>query len=189
MVERFARAFPDHPAISERNVLEALAAYERTLVSGETRFDRWVKGDDSALSEQEMRGFGIFVGKGGCVSCHGGWRFTDDNFHDVGLKSDDPGRSAVPGGAPGLPLFKTPSLREAEHTAPYMHDGSLATLADVVDHYTGGLVKRPSLATNLVRDLRLTDDEKQSLIAFLHTLSSNTAVDEITETTRPTPKK
>jgi cytochrome c peroxidase len=70
-----------------------------------------------------------------------------------------------------------------------MHDGSLATLADVVDHYAGGLVKRPSLATNLVRDLRLTDDEKQSLIAFLHTLSSNTALDEITETTRPTPKK
>jgi cytochrome c peroxidase len=189
MVERFARAFPDHPVISERNVLEALAAYEQTLVSGETRFDRWVKGDESALSQQEMRGFGIFVGKGGCVSCHGGWRFTDDNFHDVGLKSDDPGRSAVPGGAPGLPLFKTPSLREAQHTAPYMHDGSLATLADVVDHYTGGLVKRPSLATNLVRDLRLTDDEKESLIAFLHTLSSNTAVDEITETTRPTPKK
>jgi cytochrome c peroxidase len=70
-----------------------------------------------------------------------------------------------------------------------MHDGSLATLADVVDHYAGGLVKRPSLATNLVRDLRLTDDDKQSLIAFLHTLSSNTALDEITETTRPTPKK
>jgi cytochrome c peroxidase len=189
MVERFKRAFPDHAEISEPNVLEALSAYERTLVSGEARFDRWVKGDDNALSEEELRGFAIFVGKGGCVSCHGGWRFTDDNFHDVGLKSDDPGRSAVPGGAPGLPLFKTPSLREVDQTGPYMHDGSLSTLADVVDHYAGGLVKRPSLATNLVKDLRLTDDEKRSLIAFLHTLSSNTALDEITETTRPTPKK
>jgi cytochrome c peroxidase len=189
MAERFARAFPDQPSVSERNVLKALASYERTLVTGETRFDRWVKGDESVLSDQELQGFGIFVGKGGCVSCHGGWRFTDDSFHDIGLKSDDPGRSAVPGGAPGLPQFKTPSLREVRHTAPYMHDGSLATLADVVDHYAGGLVIRPSLATNLVRDLRLTDDEKLSLIAFLDTLSSNTAQDEITETTRPTPKK
>jgi cytochrome c peroxidase len=194
MMLRFALAFPETPVVDEHvvdehNVLAALAAYERSLVSGEARFDRWVAGDDAALSEHEMQGFAIFVGKGGCVACHGGWRFTDDDFHDVGVKSDDPGRGAVPGGTPGLPLFKTPSLREVDQTAPYMHDGSLATLADVVNHYAGDFVKRPSLAPTLVRDLQLTDDEKQSLIAFLRTLSSHSALDEISETTRPTPKK
>ena len=189
MVQRFALAFPKSPIVDEHNVLAALAAYERTLVSGEARFDRWVAGDDAALSEQELEGFAIFVGKGGCVACHGGWRFTDDDFHDAGVKGDDPGRGAVRGGTPGLPTFKTPSLREVDQTAPYMHDGSMATLADVVNHYAGGLEKRPSLAPTLVRDLQLTDDEKQSLIAFLHTLSSHSAVDEMSETTRPTPKK
>ncbi len=74
MVQRFALAFPESPIVDEHNVLAALAAYERTLVSGEARFDRWVAGDDVALSEQELEGFAIFVGKGGCVACH--WRLA-----------------------------------------------------------------------------------------------------------------
>lgn len=172
--EKFARAFPEQPRIGEVTILEAIAAYERTLVSPGTRFDRWVEGDDEALSAIEHQGFDLFVGKAGCVACHGGWRFTDDGFHDIGLPGDDPGRGAVPGGVPGLAQFKTPSLRELKHTAPYMHDGSLATLRAVVDHYTGGLVKRPSLAANVVRDLVLSEDEKQALVAFLGSLSSET---------------
>ena len=78
----------------------------------------------------------------------------------------------MPGGTPGLMAFKTPSLREVAHTAPYMHDGSLATLEAVVGHYAGGFVRRPSLATNMNRDLRLSAREKSDLIAFLRTLSS-----------------
>jgi cytochrome c peroxidase len=169
---RFAAAFPDAPAVSETAILAALAAYERTLVSPPTRFDRWVAGDAAALTSEELRGFDIFVGKGGCVACHGGWRLTDDGFHDIGLKGDDPGRGAVPGGVPGLRQFKTPSLRELAATAPYMHDGSLATLRDVVDHYTGKLDLRPSLAANVRRDLKLDEQEKQDLIAFLLSLSA-----------------
>ena len=168
----FANAFPVKPEVSEENVLAALAAYERTLISPETRFDQWVKGDDAALSPQEREGFSLFVGKGGCVGCHGGWRFTDDGFRDVGLPGDDPGRSAIVGGSPDLRQFKTPGLRELTRTAPYMHDGSLATLSDVINHYAGGFVKRPSLDSNLVRDLRLSDAEKDALVAFLKTLSS-----------------
>jgi cytochrome c peroxidase len=173
MRSRFAAAFPPGGEIREAEILAALAAYERSLVSAPTRFDRWVEGDDAALSREEADGFSIFVGKGGCVGCHGGWRFTDDAFHDIGLKSTDPGRGAVPGGIPGLRAFKTPSLREAPKTAPYMHDGSLATLMAVVEHYAGGIEKRPSLAANVVRDLVLTEYEKRALVAFLRTLSSD----------------
>ena len=88
------------------------------------------------------------------------------------LAGSDGGRGAVPGGTPGLRAFKTPSLREVAHTAPYMHDGSLATLEAVIGHYAGGFVRRPSLATNINRDLRLSAQEKADLIAFLRTLSS-----------------
>lgn len=170
--EAFDRAFPERPSVTENNILKALGAYERTLIAPRTRFDDWVEGDDRALSREEQAGFSIFVGKGGCVACHGGWRFTDDAFHDIGLKSDDPGRGAVEGGTPGLAQFKTPSLRESRHTAPYMHDGSLPTLNAVVNHYAGDFVVRPSLATNIRRDLTLSELEKKALVAFLTTLSS-----------------
>lgn len=171
--KQFAAAFPSAPQVSEANIVAALAAFERTLISPETRFDRWVTGDDTALTDTERDGFSVFVGKGGCVGCHGGWRFTDDGFRDIGLPGDDPGRSAITGASPELRQFKTPSLRELTRTAPYMHDGSLGNLRDVVNHYSGGFVKRPSLDSNLVRDLALTETEKEALITFLESLSSN----------------
>lgn len=186
MRTRFAAVYPGAAGIGETEIVDALAAYERSLSSPETRFDRWVAGDEQALSEQELRGFDIFVGKGGCVTCHGGWRFTDDNFHDVGLASTDLGRGALAGAGGAIPAFKTPSLREAAHTAPYMHDGSLATLGDVVKHYAGGLAQRPSLAPTIVRDLALTEDERAALVAFIKTVSSAPhPAGERDETSRP----
>jgi cytochrome c peroxidase len=167
---QFAAAFPNESEMSEPTLLSALAAYEKSLISPETAFDAWVAGDDDALAEQEKRGFRIFVGKGGCVACHGGWRMTDDGFHDIGLETDDPGRSAIPGGAAGIPAFKTPGLRQVARTAPYMHNGSLRTLDDVVAHYAGKHVSRPSLAPSLVRDLKLDADERAALVAFLKKL-------------------
>ena len=172
LVGQFHAAFPRHAAISREQVLQAVAAYVRSLVSPPTRFDAWIEGDGDALRPAEVRGFGLFVGKAGCVLCHVGWRFTDDRFHDIGLASPDVGRGAVPGGMPGLAAFKTPGLRELELTAPYMHDGSLANLSAVIDHYAGRLVRRPSLAPHINRRLRLTRQEKADLVAFLHTLSS-----------------
>jgi cytochrome c peroxidase len=168
----FSRAFREAPNVSEDNILKALAAYERTLVSPGSAFDRWVAGDDKALTDDAQRGFSIFVGKGGCVGCHGGWRMTDDSFHDIGLPGDDPGRSTISGGIAGALQFKTPGLRELTKTAPYMHDGSLPTLRSVIDHYAGGHVKRPSLDTNFVRDLTLTEAEKADLEAFLKSASA-----------------
>ena len=171
MAARFQRAFPED-GVSEAAVLAAIAAYERSLMSGLSRFDRWVEGDEAALSASESEGFDLFVGKAGCVACHGGWRLTDDAFHDIGLPGGDPGRGAVAGGVPGLAQFKTPGLREVARTAPYMHDGSLATLEAVVDHYAGKLVERPSLDANVVRGLKLSDSERAALVAFLQTLST-----------------
>ncbi len=172
LAERFRAVFVDEPPVSREAVVKALAAYVRSLVSPPTRFDAWIEGDARALSAAEVRGFTLFTGKAGCVLCHAGWRFTDDRFHDIGLPGKDPGRGAVPGGTPGLGAFKTPSLRELAHTAPYMHDGSLPTLAAVLAHYSGGFVRRPSLAPNMKRDLRFGAQEKADLAAFLRTLSS-----------------
>jgi cytochrome c peroxidase len=172
LTARFRAAFSEEPGVAQATVLEALASYVRSLVSPPTRFDAWIDGGAQALEPAEMAGFRLFIGKAGCVLCHVGWRFTDDRFHDIGLPGSDGGRGAVPGGTPGLMAFKTPSLREVARTAPYMHDGSLPTLEAVVRHYTGGFVRRPSLATNLKRDLQLSAKEKSDLIAFLRTLSS-----------------
>ena len=133
-----------------------------------------IAGDAQALTPTEVRGFRLFTGAG-CVLCHSGWRFTDDRFHDIGLRSKDPGRSGVPEGTPGLKAFKTPGLRDVARTAPYMHDGSLATLAAVLAHYTGGFRPRPSLPTNMKRDLKLTAQERADLVAFLGSLTNTRA--------------
>lgn len=172
VVSQFQAVFPTQPAISEDTVVKALASYVRSLVSPPARFDAWIDGEAGALTAAEERGFRLFTGKAGCMLCHVGWRFTDDRFHDIGLPGKDPGRAAIPDGTPGRRAFKTPSLRDVDRTAPYMHDGSLPTLTAVLKHYTGGFVSRPTLAPHINRRLRLSAREKADLIAFLRTLSS-----------------
>ncbi|KLK93788.1 cytochrome C peroxidase [Microvirga vignae] len=173
MQESFAAAFPEDPAVTRANLTKAIAAFERTLVSPETRFDQWVKGDDKALDADELSGFSLFVGKAGCVGCHQGWRFTDEAFHDIGLPSEDKGRGPILGVSAADHAFKTPSLRERVWTAPYMHDGSLATFEDVVDHYAEGIVKRPTLSADLPHTIELSEKERAQLVAFLNTLSGD----------------
>jgi cytochrome c peroxidase len=168
----FAKAFPRDPRVSEDNLKKAIATYERTLVSPRTRFDRWVAGDDKALSPQETEGLKLFAGKAGCANCHTGWAFTDYAFYDVGLASEDRGRGAVLRIEKAEHGFKTPSLREVGRRAPYMHDGSLSTLSAVVTHYAAGIVDRPTLPPDL-RRIALTPGESEALIAFLATLSDD----------------
>jgi cytochrome c peroxidase len=173
MTARFAEAFPGEPRVEPRQILRALAAYERTLVSPPTRFDRWVEGEAAALTDEEKAGFALFRGKAGCANCHSGWAFTDRAYHDIGLPGTDRGRGAQIGLAAADHAFRTPSLRELTWTAPYMHDGSLPTLDAVLDHYEKGVQPRPSLSADLHR-LDLTGDERLALLAFLGTLSSET---------------
>lgn len=169
---QFAEAFPGAKGIDAKLLARALAAYERTLISPPTRFDRWIAGDADILSAAEQRGFGLFTGKGRCVQCHAGFALSDHAFYDIGLVGDDLGRGRVIGLAAANHAFKTPSLREIAWTAPYMHDGSLATLDDVVRHYESGGIARPTLANDMPKGLALTDAERADLLAFLDTLSS-----------------
>ena len=168
----FAAAFPGEVApITSENIAKAIATFERSIVSGESPFDHWINGDDKAISAEAVRGFELFSGKARCSSCHTGWRFTDGSFHDIGMNDADLGRGKW------LPIpsmqhaFKTTGLRNIARRAPYMHNGSLSTLMDVINHYDHGFVKRQSLSDNIT-PLRLTDGEKDDLIVFLKTLTS-----------------
>jgi cytochrome c peroxidase len=170
-VRAFARAFPEAPRADAGNLAKAIATYERTLVSPQTRFDRWIAGDARVLTPSEIAGFRLFTGKAHCVNCHSGFAFTDYAFHDIGLPGTDRGRGAVLRLSVADHAFKTPGLREVGRSAPYMHDGSLATLADVVRHYVRGVVERPTLSKDLPRGLDLSERERADLIAFLGTLT------------------
>jgi len=177
----FAMAFPSDPRISARNVTRALASYERTLISPPTRFDEWVAGDAGKLSPSEIDGLKVFAGKGRCIGCHTGFAFTDHNFYDIGLPGTDKGRGKEIDLRAADHAFKTPTLRELAWTAPYMHDGSIATLDDVIDHYQKGGVRRPTRSRDLPRNLKLTVQERADLIAFLESLSSETPPQPSTE--------
>ncbi|ABE48822.1 tryptophan tryptophylquinone biosynthesis enzyme MauG [Methylobacillus flagellatus] len=166
----FARAFGD-AEITEKRLTQALASFQRTLVSKLAPFDVWVEGDESAMSERAKRGFAVFKGKARCATCHSSWRFTDDSFHDIGLPSLDPGRGArVP---PQVTImqhaFKTPTLRDLPRNGPFMHDGSMHSLDEVIRHYEQGGLQRPSISAEMKR-FELTETEREYLIEFIHTL-------------------
>jgi len=168
----FEAAFPGE-GINSKTLAKAIATYERTIVSEWAPFDAWIEGDEQAISEDAKRGFAIFNTKGQCSSCHEGWNFTNDGFHDIGLPSADLGRGKLlPNIIKMQHAFKTPGLREIASRAPYMHDGSLATLDDVIEHYDQGGHERSS-RSDLIKPLGLTAKEKADLIAFLKTLSSD----------------
>ena len=167
----FDAAYPNEP-VSPAVIARALATFERGVVSGRSAFDRWVEGDETALTASERRGFDVFVGPGHCADCHSGWNFTDGRYHDTGLPSADLGRAAV---EPDSPLaryaFKTPSLRDIVRRAPYMHDGSLPTLNAVVRFYEASGVARTSLSPQLQPTV-LHDRQRDDLVAFLSTLTA-----------------
>ena len=171
----FRNAYGGEP--SPELVGKAIAAFERTIVSGTAPFDRWIAGDERAISESAKRGFAVFTGRGACAQCHSGWRLTDDSFHDIGVAGADSGRAKVlPGIAPMEFAFKTPTLRNVVERAPYMHAGTEETLEAVIELYDrGGRVKRPSLSP-LITPLGLSAAEKRDLVAFLRTLSSKDPV-------------
>ncbi len=169
----FAAAYDGDEEITADKIAMAIATYERTVISGEAPFDRWIKGQRNAISASAQRGFQLFNNKARCAACHSGWRFTDDSFHDIGLSDEDIGRGAeLPGIVKMQHAFKTPGLRNINQRAPYMHDGSLETLADVIEHYNQGGIERPSLSSEM-HPLSLTGQEKKDLVAFMESLTSD----------------
>jgi cytochrome c peroxidase len=216
-VARFKKVFnKEGEQVTMQEVQQAIASFERTIVAGDSPFDRWhYGGDEKAVSEQVKRGFNVFLTKGRCVSCHAIEQdyalFTDNRFHNIGVgvnriqneipqfapafltakaagadvdkavltnpKTSELGRFAVTESLDEIGAFKTSTLRNVAVTAPFMHDGSLKTLRDVVDHYNnGGVTKKDDPVNDFlsggIRPLNLTDEEISDLVAFMESLTS-----------------
>lgn len=177
-VIRFKKVFNAPPAIE--GAAKAIASYERTLISGDSRFDLYIKGDKNALSTQEKRGLILYIGKASCSGCHNGPNFSDNKFHNVGTRHVGPlavdlGRMAVSKSPEDMHAFKTPGLRNIALTAPYMHDGVLRTLEEVVEFYNkGGEMHNMGHKSEKIQPLNLTEGEKADLVAFLKSLTSKT---------------
>jgi len=169
-VAAFHEAF-GNADISAAKVQMALATFERSIVSDEAPFDRWMQGDEAAVDAAAKRGFALFSGKANCAACHSGCAFTDASFHDIGsARGDDIGRGKLfPNSVALRYAFKTPTLRDVARRAPYMHNGAVATLQDVIELYDRGGIERPSRDPD-IRPLGLSPEEKADLIAFLRTL-------------------
>jgi cytochrome c peroxidase len=216
----YAKAFKDvfdvtGEKITMTEVTKAIASFERTQIAGNSPFDRWYFTEAATLNEAQLRGFGLFVNEGRCVSCHRVEQtqalFTDNRFHNIGVginniqkevpeiagaflaaeatlaevdvqvlsdvRTSEIGRFAVTRGFDDLGSFKTPTLRNIALTAPYMHDGSLATLREVVEHYNNGGVTKPGDPVNDflsggIRPLNLTEQQIDDLVAFMEALTS-----------------
>ena len=200
---RFALAFPDRPEpVTLQSVLQAIAAFERTLISGDSPYDRYQRGDAAEMSDAAVRGMELFFSERlECFHCHGGFNFSDSlnhentpiaefAFHNTGLynvdgvggyPASDRGLYDITGKATDMGRFRSPSLRNIEKTAPYFHDGSAATLEDVIDHYarggrtiTGqnaGVGASNPLKSEFVSGFIVTDEERADLIAFLLSLT------------------
>jgi len=211
--ERFASVYPGE-GLTSRSVGDAIAAFEATLLSGNSRFDRWrFAGDEDALTPVEKNGFALFTGKAGCVACHtieaDHALFTDHLFHNTGIgyraamgtrlmhavelapgetitisdreirsvsetPKNDVGRFEITLQNEDRWAYKTPSLRDVSRTPPYMHDGSIRTLEDVVAHYNTGGVPNDALSPR-IKPLGLSQDEQDQLVAFLRSLDGQQA--------------
>lgn len=156
--------------VNAENLAKAIAAFERTILSGNAPYDRFKAGDKSALSEQAQVGMKLFFGKANCSGCHVGSNFTDNGFHNLGVnfkqKDPDVGREVISKLEGDRGSFKTPTLREIARTAPYMHDGSLKTLEEVVEYYAKGATPNDYLDEEIF-PLKLSDEQKAALVAFL----------------------
>ena len=169
-VDKFSAALPGAP-ITLDTMAQAIAAYERTMEPGIAAFDRWIDGDEGAISESAKRGFVLFNTKTTCFACHTGWRFTDDKFHDISTSTTDMGRGReLKDDAMMRYAFKTPTLRSVALRPPYMHNSSQATLYDVVKHYEKEPIDRPSRSPLFVA-VALSEPERLDLVAFMQTLT------------------
>jgi cytochrome c peroxidase len=168
----FEQAYPGL-GISEVTVARAIASYERTVLSTESAFDRWRRGDEQSMSASARRGFDLFTGKGNCAICHMGYNFTDNGFHNIGLEvagAEDVGRFAQRPLKSMRGAFKTPTLRDIALTAPYMRNGAYRTLLEVVEHYDRGGDDKSNLDINMT-PLGLSAAEKADLVAFMESLT------------------
>ena len=174
----FQKAFGMRAQINMTTISQAIASFERTLVSVNSPFDRYMSGDRTAMNASQIRGKEVFETKGQCITCHFGPNFTDDGFHNIGIDTTDAGRYNL------LPIpfmkyaFKTPGLRDIAFRAPYFHNGSAATLEEVVELYDeGGRDFMRDLPNIAIQPLGLTIQEKRDLVAFMEALTGTGVYD------------
>ncbi|HEV2991464.1 MAG TPA: cytochrome c peroxidase [Candidatus Angelobacter sp.] len=162
---------PVYRRLTRESLAEALASYVRSIRSENSNYDLFLWGWPGAISDLELEGLRLFQNKARCYLCHSSNRFTDEQFHNTGIAwrdgaLQDEGRAAITGKPYHKGAFKTPTLRDVGRRGPYMHDGSLATLEDVIEYYNRGGNHNPYLDENIV-PLNLSDAEKKALLAFL----------------------
>jgi len=170
--EQFRKVFGTD--LNPDGVAKAISAYERMILSGNSPYDRFQAGDKKALTAAAQRGLALFNGKAACQQCHGGFNFTDEGFHNIGVGMDkekpDFGRFIFTKKESDKGSFKTPTLRDVAKRTPYMHDGSQKTLEEVVSFYNKGGHPNSWLSES-IKPLNLTAAEQADLIAFLHSLT------------------
>ena len=159
--------------VTKENIARALAAFERTLISRNSPFDRFLGGDSNALSDEAKRGWELFKGDAGCIRCHNGPTLSDGKFYSLGVAFTDHGRGAITGQRRDLYAFRTPSLRDVARTAPFMHDGSLHSLSDVVEFYYRGVPRQSPDGSPLDVEplLERSFSEISDIVAFLEALN------------------
>ena len=170
--------------VNLQDLANAIAAYERTVISTNSPFDKYALGDQKAMDETAVRGLTLFKGKARCILCHNGSNFTDNQFHNLGVPQvgplkEDLGRHNVTRADKDRGAFKTPTLRSIIETAPYMHDGAFKTLEEVVDFLNEGGMANPNLSA-LVKPLNLTPEERK--ICSLLKIEKLSATDLIDKT-------
>lgn len=163
------------------NVARAIASFERSIISDNSAYDKYIAGNKSAMSPSAIRGLTLFEGKGNCADCHDGANFTDDSFHNIGISpvTTDMGRALIDKSSGLKGAFKTPGLRNVVMTAPYMHDGSEASLEEVVRYYNEGGKHKKHLS-KLIKPLNLTEGEISDLVAFMGALTDPVIIERPT---------
>lgn len=158
-------------------ITRSISAFERTLISGGSLYDRFLAGDSTVLSNSELSGLEVFISKG-CSNCHNDFLLTNFEIINNGLYEEysDPGLFNLTGNTEDIGKFKVPSLRNVTITYPYMHDGSLATLDDVFDHYVSGGSSHPN-KSELITPISLSEEERSDLKAFFETLRDNSFIE------------
>lgn len=162
-------------------ITRAIASYERTLISGWSRYDRYLQGDGTAMTDAEVRGMQLFNSEAlNCTACHGGFDLSDHDFHNVGqyLQYADSGVARITLRHQDNGKFKTPTLRNIARTAPYMHNGSIGTLVQVVDHFASGGLPHANRDPEM-QSFVLTTQDKEDLIAFFNTLTDDRTLDQV----------
>jgi len=167
--KEFEKVFPTE-GITIQTLAKALASFERSIVSGESRFDKYMRGDKTQLSPEEIKGFSLFLNKANCTVCHSGFNFSDQSFNNVGINNEDIGRSKIKKRDLWKGAFKTPTLRNLTNSSPYFHDGSVEKLEDAVAFCARGSRDKNTTVSPILIDKHLSKSDIKSIVTFLHTL-------------------